>query len=110
MKRRTLLLAGAALVAGAATSKAADDTSGDKQVVVIDNHAYLPPDLEVKVGTVVQWVNQDGDEHDVTENKKAFRSPILDKGEEWKRLFDQPGTVEYYCSLHPHMIGKIRVV
>jgi plastocyanin len=106
VKRRTLLLAGAALVTGAATANAADD----KQIVVIDNHAFLPPDLEVKAGTTIEWVNRDGDEHDVTENRKAFRSPILDKGEAWKRRFDQPGTVEYYCSLHPHMVGTIRVV
>jgi plastocyanin len=104
VKRRILLLGGAELFAGAAL---ADE---NKPVVTIDRATFMPAELEVKVGTEIEWINRDSDEHNVTENTKAFRSPILDTGETWRRVFTEAGTVEYYCSLHPHMTGRIRVV
>jgi plastocyanin len=107
VERRTFLFATAALVTGAAAAKAADAAEAK---VVINQYAFSPAELEVKVGTTVEWTNRDSEGHDVTEDKKAFHSPVLDTGDQWKRRFDQPGTVEYYCSLHPHMQGKIRVV
>ncbi len=109
MERRTFLFASAALVVGAATAKAQQADAG-QPVVTIDQYNFTPAELEVKAGTTVTWINHDGEGHDVTEDKKAFRSTVLDTGDQWTRRFDQPGTIDYYCSLHPHMTGKIRVV
>lgn len=108
VERRSFLLAAAALVAGAASARAEDEAVVAK--ITIDQYDFTPPVLEVKAGTVVEWTNRDGEGHDVTEDRKAFHSPVLDTGEQWKRRFDQPGLVDYYCSLHPHMTGKIRVL
>jgi plastocyanin len=113
MRRRTLLLGGGAmLLATAATARAQAPTPAPAPArqIIIDQHAFGPDDLEVPVGSVIEWINRDVDEHNVTEKNRRFQSPILDTGEHWTRSFGEPGVVEYYCSLHPHMTGRIRVV
>jgi plastocyanin len=41
---------------------------------------------------------------------KQFKSHPLDTDEKFSRVFDTPGTNDYFCSIHSHMTGKIIVV
>ena len=79
--------------------------------VVIDNFTYGPAMLTVAAGTKVTWMNDDADPHTVTStaDPKLFKSPPLDTGDSFSFTFDKPGTYQYFCSLHPHMQGKIVV-
>ena len=43
------------------------------------------------------------------ETKGKFFSPALDTEDKYAFTFDVPGTYEYFCSLHPHMKGKVVV-
>ncbi|UMZ13665.1 cupredoxin domain-containing protein [Pseudomonas sp. MPFS] len=70
---------------------------------------YSPHDVQVTVGTRVTWVNDDQIPHTVTETHKLFRSAALDTNDSFSYQFDTPGTYEYFCVLHPQMIGKIIV-
>lgn len=45
----------------------------------------------------------------MTETHKLFRSAALDTNDSFSYQFDTPGTYEYFCVLHPQMIGKIIV-
>jgi plastocyanin len=65
--------------------------------------------MTVPVGTTVTWVNMDDIPHLIVEKSGAFRSKALDTNDRFSHTFDQAGVVEYYCGLHPHMIGKIIV-
>jgi plastocyanin len=47
--------------------------------------------------------------HNVISVDKKFASPVLDTDEEFSYSFTDPGTYEYYCSIHPKMTGKIVV-
>jgi hypothetical protein len=47
--------------------------------------------------------------HTVTSDDKKFKSRALDTGERFSYTFSAPGTNSYFCSLHPHMTGKIIV-
>jgi len=77
--------------------------------VKIANFTFEPPVLTVKVGTTVTWVNDDDIPHLVSEKDGKFRSSALDTGDKFSQAFKTPGTVEYFCVLHPHMIGKVVV-
>ena len=77
--------------------------------VKIANFTFEPPVLTVKVGTTVTWVNDDDIPHLVAEKDGKFRSSALDTDEKFSQTFKTPGTVEYFCAIHPHMTGKIVV-
>jgi len=79
------------------------------QAVQIRNFAFVPAILVVAPGTTVTWTNADEDPHSVVATNKAFRSSALDGGDKFSFTFTTPGAFQYFCSLHPHMVGKIIV-
>ena len=77
---------------------------------------YDPSPLNVAVGRTVLWINSDNTAHTVTEGNPSgntpsngFDSGILGPGQTFKHAFDKPGTVSYYCTLHPFMLGQVIV-
>ncbi|MEK0085352.1 cupredoxin domain-containing protein [Benzoatithermus flavus] len=78
--------------------------------VRIDNFAFAPAALTLPVGSAVTWVNGDDIPHTVTSADHAFGSAVLDKDGQFTMHFAQAGTYRYYCRLHPHMTGTIRIV
>jgi plastocyanin len=81
----------------------ADDTN-----VTIDNFTFAPAELTVKVGTTVTWTNHDDIPHTVVSAGK-FRSKTLDTDNSYSFTFTTAGDYKYFCSLHPHMTGMIKV-
>jgi plastocyanin len=81
----------------------------DANVVTIDNFTFSPKELTVAVGTTVNFVNHDDIPHTVVEKKLSFRSKALDTDNSYSYTFATAGSFDYFCSLHPHMIGKIIV-
>jgi plastocyanin len=81
----------------------------EANVVVIDNFTFTPPELTVAVGTTVKWVNHDDIPHSVVDKNKAFRSKALDTNDSFSFTFAGAGSFDYFCGLHPHMVGKIIV-
>ncbi|WP_223533858.1 MULTISPECIES: cupredoxin family copper-binding protein [unclassified Pseudomonas] len=75
----------------------------------IKEFMFGPKDLTVALGTKVTWVNDDEIPHTVAETHKLFRSGALDTGDSYSWVFNTPGEFEYFCALHPQMIGKIVV-
>jgi amicyanin len=78
-------------------------------VVTIDNFTFTPPELTVAVGTTVKWVNHDDIPHLVVNKDKAFRAKALDTDDSFSYTFTSAGTFDYFCALHPHMVGKVIV-
>ncbi|WP_448954456.1 cupredoxin domain-containing protein [Labrys neptuniae] len=77
--------------------------------VTIDNFTFSPAELTVPPGTTVIWVNRDDIPHTVTETNKVFRSKALDTDDNFSFTFNKSGDFSYFCSLHPHMTGRIVV-
>jgi plastocyanin len=81
----------------------ADDTA-----ITIDNFTFSPAELTVKVGTTVTWTNHDDIPHTIVSAGK-FRSKTLDSDNSFSFTFTAAGDYKYFCSLHPHMTGTIKV-
>src|ERR1700682_1232428 len=77
--------------------------------VRIDNFNFTPPDLIVAPGTTVTWTNADDSPHTVREKDGKFKSAALDTDDTFAQTFTTPGEYEYFCSIHPRMVGKIVV-
>jgi len=79
--------------------------------------AYQPSLIKIKVGDSITWTNNDSiTPHTVTEGNPAnnvptsgFDSGLLSQGQTFKHKFDKAGATEYFCTLHPTMIGKVAV-
>jgi plastocyanin len=94
---------GAMLAFGAVAAQDASD------VITIDNFTFTPKELTVAVGTTVKWVNHDDIPHTVVEKKTTFRSKALDTDDSYSFTFTSAGTFDYFCGLHPHMVGQVIV-
>jgi plastocyanin len=81
-----------------------------KAEVRIDNFSFSPKEITVAVGTTVTWTNHDDVPHVVASADDQFRkSPALDTDESFSHTFSTAGSYTYFCSIHPHMTGKIIV-
>jgi plastocyanin len=98
-----ILLAGAATIILRPGAARAEDT-----LVMIDNFTFEPKELTVKVGTTVTWTNRDDIPHTVVSAGK-FRSKTLDTDNSYSFTFTAAGEYKYFCSLHPHMTGVVKV-
>ncbi len=111
---RPLIAVIAALVAGStiaasASTPPAPAANAAAPLVHIHNFAFGPQTLTVRAGTIVTWVNDDEEPHTVTASDRSYRSPILNTGGRVSHRYDTPGQYAYFCSLHPHMTGRIVV-
>ncbi len=72
---------------------------------------FVPDTLTVKVGKTVVWFNGDAEVHTVTSTNPQglFDSGNMDSGAVYQFTFNQLGTYEYFCSIHPWMKGTIIV-
>ena len=84
---------------------------------------YTPRNLTVPVGTTVTWINSDGAiPHTVTAGwpdsdsigldypgGNGFDSDFMSGGATYEHTFEVPGEYDYYCLLHPWMLGSVTV-
>src|SRR5262249_21406963 len=74
---------------------------------------FDPPEIQVKVGDQVKWVNEGGTHtataDDQTDLKKSFNTGTVKKGQEAIINCNNDGTFPYHCEFHNGMKGKIIV-
>ncbi|MFC8530893.1 cupredoxin family copper-binding protein [Nocardia sp. NPDC057227] len=95
--------------AGVPTSRQATEPS--TITVRVDDMAFSPAELRVRVGDTVTWEFADSAAHSVQgigDRAMGINSPILNKGS-WSYTFIAPGNYRYLCSLHPEMRGAVVV-
>ena len=101
-----------ALMLGVASQGwAANAHSGSEvhQVSIPEEDRFTPYALTIHTGESVQWVNKDTDDHTVVSDDQTIKSKALDTDDTFSFTFTTPGTYEYFCSLHPHMVGTVVV-
>lgn len=107
----TVLLANMMLIACAHPPLHAADNNPKESAyaVKIDNFSFTPAELHVTVGSTVKWTNHDDIPHNIVSSEQKFRSKPLDTDDSYSNTFNEPGTYQYFCGLHPKMVGKIIV-
>jgi plastocyanin len=83
----------------------------DERLVTVDvvDNDFEPKHLTVRAGAEITWDFKGRAAHDVTEDRGAFESGTLGRGDEFIMTFDEPGTYYYYCTLHHSMQGTVVV-
>lgn len=80
--------------------------------VVMKVLEFTPTTVQAKVGQRVTWANEDTSPHNVTYvsgPKFSSSGPVMNPGATFSVALTQPGTVHYYCSIHPWMKATIVV-
>jgi plastocyanin len=98
-----------ALIAFALIAPAAAAGPGTRHTVTIEGVQYSPADLLVHPGDRIVWVNKDLFPHTVTAGSKLFDSGSIAANSSWSYTVSKKGEIDYSCTFHPTMKGKIRV-
>jgi len=76
---------------------------------------FIPAEVTVSVGDTVTWSNDDSAAHTVTSGTPSdgpdgtFDSSLFMAGTTFSYTFDKAGEYNYFCMVHPWMIGKVQV-
>jgi plastocyanin len=96
-----------------AEATTADDAAPGSaaQVAILDDDGlrFEPADVTVAVGDAVTWTHEGGLPHTVTAADGAFDSGNLASGDTFEFTAEEPGTLDYVCSIHPQMTGTVTV-
>lgn len=95
--------------AGPRASQAPVLSQSNTVTVEIKDYDFFPRDLTVPAGATVTWVNRDSVPHDATDNGGAWATGLLNQGDSKSLVFQEPGTFQYRCSIHPNMTARLTV-
>ncbi|MDO8737031.1 MAG: cupredoxin domain-containing protein [Thermoleophilia bacterium] len=122
MRKTFILIAGIAILAAFAlvisacgddktttTSGATTSPAEKSQVIDISANKFDPAEVTVDVGTTVTWSNNDSVTHTVTGGSGAINSGDLQSGQNFGYTFNEAGTFDYACTIHPDMKGTVIV-
>jgi plastocyanin len=88
---------------------AAECPGGSVEIRMVDIK-FDPQDASAGVGQEICWVNEDTVDHNaVAESGADFESELFGEGETFTATVEEPGTVEYVCTIHPGMTGTLEI-
>lgn len=102
-----IFLGGCSLYGGTSIKNSEPVSIQGTDVVNIKNFSFNPEILKVKKGATVTWTNNDPAQHQI--KSATFNSGQLSKGQSFSFTFNDAGTFDYLCAIHPSMVGKIIV-
>ncbi len=76
---------------------------------------YYPEDIAIPAGTTIAWFNDDpGQPHTVTSGNpddpsNIFNSDLIPYNSSFQYTFDEAGTFDYHCTIHPWRTGTVTV-
>ena len=79
------------------------------------NSCYSPADVTINAGDTVHWMNVDTSAHTVTGGSPAdgpsgvFDSSLVMADAVYAFTFDETGSYDYFCMVHPWMTGTVTV-
>ena len=83
--------------------------SGSVEIAMKDIK-FDPEDATAKAGQEVCWFNEDTIDHNaVDEETGKFESELFGQGKTFTTTVDEPGTIDYVCTIHPGMTGTLTV-
>jgi len=79
------------------------------------NTCFVPATVSISTGSTVVWMNDDTAAHTVTSGSPAtgpdgvFDSSLVMVGASFEVTFDDAGSIDYFCMVHPWMTGTVNV-
>lgn len=80
---------------------------GKQLNIFIRDTGFVPNNTELEAGGKVTWYNEDTHSHSVA--NENWVSPVLEPGEIFSKVFDQPGIYKYHDSTYSDLTGEFTV-
>jgi plastocyanin len=120
MKLRDVVLLGVLVASGVVPLTAVSPASAGERAVVMDEQAFSPQVMTIRVGDRVTWMNHDKLEHFLTSSGPVSRSIATEVGDlefhqrmipgsDYAHSFKEAGVYGYFCAIHMGMWGTIVV-
>src|SRR5689334_10527942 len=91
-------------------SAAAASSSGGGVTIKMQDIAFDPKAVTVKVGQKVTWTNEDTVDHNVTsQSGETIKSDNFGKGGTFSFTPKKAGKISYVCTIHPGMTATLTV-
>jgi plastocyanin len=80
-----------------------------------NNSCFIPADITINAGDTVNWVNVDTAAHTVTGGNPSdgpsgvFDSSLVMGSASYAFTFNDKGSFDYFCMVHPWMVGSVTV-
>ncbi len=117
MKKRSFyllltVLSGLSLIYSCSSNKAKVSLtpSSPAASVAIQNFAFVPDTVRIKVGNSVTWTNMDTAPHTATDLNNKFDSGSLTTNQTFNFAFATAGTYTYHCLIHSMMKNAVVIV
>jgi plastocyanin len=95
---------------GADQGASSEACPSDAVVIKMVDIKFDPEDATAGVGQQVCWINEDTVQHNaVAEEGGQFKSDLFNKGQTFTTTVEDPGTIDYVCTVHPSMTGTLTV-
>jgi plastocyanin len=78
--------------------------------VTIADFAYDPEPVNVTIGQVVGWTNEDAAPHTATLDDGSCGTGTIQGGSSAQLVFNEPGTFTYHCNIHPAQMAGYTIV
>ncbi|MGQ0606718.1 MAG: cupredoxin domain-containing protein [Candidatus Nitrosotenuis sp.] len=103
------------------TIPAEEEMSAPSELVIVEmaagtasnqdcaDQCFIPSTAHVTVGGTITWKNVDSAAHTATEMNSKFDSSIVMTDGEFSHTFEEAGTFDYMCIVHPWMKGQVVV-
>jgi plastocyanin len=95
---------------GGGESGASSEACPDGAVVIkMVDIKFDPEDATAAAGDQVCWINEEDIQHNAVAEEGEFKSELFNKGQTFTTTVDEPGTIDYVCTVHPNMVGTLTV-
>ena len=95
---------------GGADDDGGGSGGGGGAEVSMEGIAFNPSEVSVGVGDTVTWTNNESVAHDVTADSFSSGEPGgMMSGDTFEHTFEEAGTFDYVCTVHPGMEGTVTV-
>ena len=80
-----------------------------------NNSCFSPADITINAGDTVEWINVDTAAHTVTGGSPSdgpsgvFDSSLVMANASYAFTFNDAGSYDYFCMVHPWMVGSVTV-
>ena len=87
----------------------ANGTAGAEVIQIeMKQITYAPAQVAAHVGDTIEWVNNDIVAHTATARNGAW-DVMINPNAKASVVLKSSGTIDYYCRVHPNMVGSITV-